>query len=128
LRLLLDTVTFILAIHAPEKLPRKVRRLIENAASNVLEVSTVSITEIAIKRNKAKLDITPELTEAALGDLGARILPFLATHGYQLFRLPLHHHDPFDRFLIAQALVEEIPIVTPDQAYLLYRGLKVIWK
>jgi PIN domain nuclease of toxin-antitoxin system len=45
----------------------------------------------------------------------------------QLFDLPVHHGDPFDRQIIAQALVEEIPIVTADEAFRLYHGLKVIW-
>jgi PIN domain nuclease of toxin-antitoxin system len=61
-------------------------------------------------------------------DLRLRTLPYLSEHAYRLFSLPLHHRDPFDRALIAQALTEDIPIVTPDEHFLAYKGLNVIWK
>jgi PIN domain nuclease of toxin-antitoxin system len=44
-----------------------------------------------------------------------------------LFELPRHHGDPFDRQIIAQALSEKIPVVTSDQKFGLYKGLRVIW-
>ena len=45
----------------------------------------------------------------------------------RLFDLPTHHADPFDRQIIAQALAENVPVVTPDEAFNLYEGLKVVW-
>jgi PIN domain nuclease of toxin-antitoxin system len=54
-------------------------------------------------------------------------LPYRADHAFSLFDLPLHHSDPFDRQIIAQALSEQIPVVTPDEKFGLYKGLKVIW-
>src|SRR5437870_4259782 len=48
-------------------------------------------------------------------------------HALRLFDLPTHHADPFDRRIIAQALVENVPVVTPDEAFRLYDGLKVVW-
>jgi len=41
--------------------------------------------------------------------------------------LPAHHADPFDRQIIAQALIEDVPVVTPDEAFRLYDGLTVLW-
>jgi PIN domain nuclease of toxin-antitoxin system len=51
----------------------------------------------------------------------------MAADAFRLFDLPTHHADPFNRQIIAQALVENIPMVTPDEAFNLYEGLKVLW-
>jgi PIN domain nuclease of toxin-antitoxin system len=63
----------------------------------------------------------------AVQDLDIRSLPYTAEHAFQLFVLPRHHGDPFDRQIIAQALFERIPVITPDEKFGLYEGLKVIW-
>jgi PIN domain nuclease of toxin-antitoxin system len=55
------------------------------------------------------------------------VLPYTSDHACHLFGLPLHHADPFDRQIIAQALAEDIPIVTSDEKFRLYKGLAVIW-
>ena len=60
-------------------------------------------------------------------DLRLRILPYTSDHAFRLFDLPLHHADPFDRQIIAQALVERVRVVTPDENFRLYKGLDVIW-
>jgi len=54
------------------------------------------------------------------------LLPFSAEHAFRLFGLALHHRDPFDRQIIAQAMEEDIPVVTPDDKFGLYKGLKVV--
>ena len=91
------------------------------------EMSSVSISEIAIKKAKGKLDLRKETVAIGIADLRLRVLAYSAGHAYRLFDLPLHHADPFDRQIIAQALVENIPIVTSDEKFKLYKGLKVIW-
>jgi PIN domain nuclease of toxin-antitoxin system len=63
----------------------------------------------------------------ALEDLDMRILPYTSNHAFFLFDLPLRHADPFDRQIIAQALCEEIPVMTCDEKFSLYNGLKVLW-
>ena len=63
----------------------------------------------------------------ALEDMDVRVLPFTAEHAFHVFEVPAHHRDPFDRQIIAQALSEQIPVVTPDEKFRLYSGLKVIW-
>ena len=94
---------------------------------NVLELSAMSVTEIAIKAALGKLEVSEISTRQAVHDLDIRILPYSAEHALHLFRLPLHHRDPFDRMIIAQALSERIPVVTPDEKFKLYKGLRVIW-
>lgn len=126
MRLLLDTSVFVFAAEAPERFSKRAASLLANQ-DNVLELSSVSVAEIAIKSALGKLRFSPEAVQETIRDIDARLLPFTATHALQMFDLPLHHRDPFDRQLIAQALVEEIPIVTPDKMFSVYRGLEVIW-
>jgi PIN domain nuclease of toxin-antitoxin system len=125
-RLLLDTVTLIYAVECPKRLSKRAAAVLENHA-NLLEVSAVSLTEIAIKSSLGKLNISGEMIRQAVFDLDLRILPYTADHAYQLFDLPMHHADPFDRQLIAQALSEEIAIITSDEKFQSYKGLRLIW-
>ena len=126
MRLLLDTAVLIYAVESPERLSRHAASVLQNP-ENLLELSAVSLAEIAIKAGLGKLKVSAEIARQAVQDLNARILPYTAEHAYQLFELPLHHGDPFDRQIIAQALFEKIPVVTPDEKFELYKGLKVIW-
>ena len=126
MRLLLDTATFIYAVESPGLLTRRAESILENP-DNILEFSSISISEIAIKTTLGKLRFPASAAREAVEDLGLRILPYSADHAFYLFGLPLHHSDPFDRQIIAQALAEKIPVVTPDEKFDLYRGLKVIW-
>ena len=91
------------------------------------EISVVSLTEIAVKQTRGKLTFSKADAMAGVDDLRLRILPYAAEHAFRLFDLPTPHADPFDREIIAQALVENIPVVTPDETFNLYEGLKVVW-
>jgi PIN domain nuclease of toxin-antitoxin system len=126
MRLILDTVTFIWAVSAPERLSRAAMSALRKPTA-VREISVVSLTEIAIKQNRGKLTFGKADVMAGLADLRLRVVPFAAEHALRQFDLPTHHADPFDRQIIAQALVENVPIVTPDEAFKLYEGLKVVW-
>ena len=126
MRLLLDTVALILAVESPQELSKRATAALENPA-NILELSAISLSEIAIKRARGKLKLSDRTTRQAVEDLGLRILPYTAEHAFGLFALPPYHADPFDRQIIAQALAEDIPVLTCDHAFDLYRGLKVIW-
>jgi PIN domain nuclease of toxin-antitoxin system len=126
MRLILDTVTFIWAVSAPERLSRRAMTVLRKTTT-VRELSVVSLAEIAIKQNKGKLTFGQTNARAGIADLRLRILPYAAEHAFRLFDLPAHHADPCDRQIIAQALVENIPVVTPDEAFNLYEGLKVLW-
>lgn len=126
MRLLLDTVTFIWATASPELLSKRALAALQD--ENALrEMSAISLSELAIKQAKGKLSFGREDALAGIADLRVRILPYTADHAYELFTLPYHHGDPFDRQIIAQALVEKIPVVTSDEKFGLYKNLKVIW-
>ena len=126
MRLLLDTVTFIWAASAPERLSRAAMSALRKSTA-VREISVVSLTEIAVKQTRGKLTFSNADATTGVADLRLRILPYAAEHAFRLFDLPPHHADPFDRQIVAQALVENIPVVTPDEAFNLYGGLKVVW-
>jgi PIN domain nuclease of toxin-antitoxin system len=125
-RLLLDTAILIYAVESPERLSKRAASALKNP-ENILELSVISLAEIAIKVSLGKLRLSAAIVHQAVADLGIRILPYTADHAFQLFDLPRHHGDPFDRQIIAQALSEEIPIVSSDEKFYLYRGLKLIW-
>jgi PIN domain nuclease of toxin-antitoxin system len=126
MRLILDTVTFVWAVSSPERLSRAATSALRKGTV-VREISVVSLTEIAIKQARGKLTFGKADAIAGIDDLRLRVLSYGAEHALCLFDLPAHHADPFDRQIIAQALVENIPIVTPDEAFRLYHGVKVVW-
>jgi PIN domain nuclease of toxin-antitoxin system len=125
-RLLLDTVALIFATESPERFTKRAAAILQNP-ENILEVSAISLSEIAIKASRGKLKFSAADTRRALEDLDLRILPYTANHAFSLFDLPLLHADPFDRQIIAQALWEEIPVMTCDEKFSRYKGLKILW-
>ena len=126
MRLLLDTAVLIYAVESPERLSKRAVTALKNQ-ENVLEISPVSLAEIAIKSALRKLGVSAAIARQAIQELDIRVLPYTAEHAYRLFDLPLHHGDPFDRQIIAQALSENIPVVTSDKKFSLYKGLKIVW-
>ena len=126
MRLLLDTAVLIFAVEAPDRLSRRAAAALKNP-ENVRELSSISLAEIAVKSSLGKLGISAPLARQALDDLDVRVLPFTSDHAFRLFELPAHHRDPFDRHIIAQALSEDIAVVTPDRQFSIYTGLKLIW-
>jgi PIN domain nuclease of toxin-antitoxin system len=125
-RLLLDTVILIYAVESPERLSKRAASALKNPG-NILELSVISLAEMAIKASLGKLRLSAPVVQQAVEDLGIRVLPYTADHAFHLFDLPRHHGDPFDRQIIAQALSEEIPVVSSDEKFYLYKGLKLIW-
>ena len=126
MRLLLDTVTFIWAVSEPQRLSRTAASALRKATA-VREISVVSLIEIAVKQSRGKLTFGKADATAGISDLRLRVLPYSAEHAFRLFDLPTHHADPFDRQIIAQALAEDVPVVTPDESFQLYEGLNVVW-
>lgn len=126
MRLLLDTVALIFAVQSPERLSKRAARILQNT-ENILELSAISLSEIAVKAARGKLRFSAADTRQALDDLDLRVLPYTANHAFSLFNLPPRHVDPFDRQIIAQALCEDIPVMTCDEKFCLYHGLKVLW-
>jgi PIN domain nuclease of toxin-antitoxin system len=127
MRLLLDTHAFLFAISGPELLTAKGRRLLTNPEVERW-VSMVSLWEIAAKVNIGKLAMPSDRSFYAqhLRELNARALAVDLRHSLALFGLPLHHRDPFDRLLIAQAQEEGLTLMTRDEAFRAYE-VATIW-
>jgi PIN domain nuclease of toxin-antitoxin system len=126
MRLLLDTVTFIWAVSSPNRISSKAMRSMQHSQAR-LELSVISLSEIAIKQALGKLNFSPDDVRIGIADLKLRVLPYAADHAFQLFSMPQHHRDPFDRQIIAQALAENIAVISSDEAFKLYKGVQVIW-
>lgn len=124
MRLLLDTHVLLWAVAEPGKIPEQFRARIE-AADNDVFFSAASIWELAIKMQvgRVELSVTPEEIAAAAVRSGFAELPVTAAHAARVRRLPLHHRDPFDRLLIAQALHEPARFLTADRALARYTDL-----
>ncbi len=114
MRLLLDTHVLLWSVDADPRLKPALRDAIE--AADEVFVSAVSIWEIAIKTALGKLVVAGDIESRAL-DAGCQPLPVTWAHGRDAGRLPPHHHDPFDRLLIAQARVEGLTLVSADRAF-----------
>ncbi len=126
MRVLLDTVTFLWSVKEPERISKKAMAILAEPETE-REISAVSLSEMAIKWAIGKLGISRSEVEQGVVDLELRVLPFNGVHAYRMFVLPMHHTDPFDRQIIAQAMVEEIPVVTSDRIFGAYQELQVIW-
>lgn len=119
MNLLLDTHAFIWMLDEPEKLSRKVIEAHQDAAS-ALYVSVASLWEIQIKIASGKLEMDLPLTQVVREQLqGDRylLLDIRAAHVLELDALPRLHGDPFDRVLIAQSRVENLPLVSSDGVF-----------
>jgi PIN domain nuclease of toxin-antitoxin system len=126
--LLLDTHTLIWFLNDHPFLSPRAKSVIEHP-ENESFVSIASLWEIAIKVNIGKLDLGARfktLFPAQLEVNGFIELPVNIEHLYALERLPLHHRDPFDRLIIAQAQVEGLSLVSRDPHFDAY-GLPLLW-
>jgi PIN domain nuclease of toxin-antitoxin system len=123
---LLDTNVALLSLVRPEKISAAARAAIEKGP-NVL--SAISYWEVVLKSMKGKLDVgEPRIWWAdALRQLAATPLPLRPGHVDRLGELAAIHSDPFDRILVAQALVEGLDLVSSDGVLGGYAGLRVIW-
>lgn len=116
MRFLLDTHVAIWLLTEPGKVPLDVRGLLANA-DNPVFVSAASIWEMAIKFGLGRTGGPPFSGHAAIGhfeEAGFALLDIKATHAAVVEQLPPLHHDPFDRLMLAQSIVEEMRFVTYD--------------
>ena len=88
-------------------------------------ISAVVIWEVSIKRRLGKLDAPADLLEQ-MEQAGVDLLPITARHADRVGALPMHHRDPFDRLLVAQADVDGLALVTADSELSNY-GIELIW-
>jgi PIN domain nuclease of toxin-antitoxin system len=122
-KILLDTHLLLWAVGFPELLPAPAFKLMR-APENDLYFSVSSIWEVAIKHGLGRADFKapPGLLRRTLLDDGYEELPILGQHAVALSSLPPIHKDPFDRILIAQAMVEGITLLTADRVISQYPG------
>lgn len=128
MRVLLDTQSFLWAIDTPERLSARARGAIQDDANEVL-VSAASAWEIAIKSRLGRIQLADEPQRFVPEQMAANsftALAVLVRHALQVAGLPLIHKDPFDRLLVAQALVEDLALVTSDAKLRKY-PVKTIW-
>lgn len=128
MKLLLDTVALYRAAAMPDSLPPAVLELLRDE-SQELVVSLVSAWELAIKSSLGKLALpcpVEEFFPQAARDLLARQLGIELADVSSVASLPRHHGDPFDRLIIAQALIHECAVITSDAQFAAY-GVHVVW-
>lgn len=126
MQLLLDTDILIWFLEGKSKLSIRQRDLIIDGENDVY-ASIASLWEIAIKLSLRKLDLTKSFDEIinALRKENIEVLPITPDHLVKVTTLPFRHRDPFDRIIIAQAMSEEIPIMTLDRNFAEY-GVEVL--
>ena len=117
-RFLLDTHVLLWSLAEPGKLSDRARDALENAHNEVF-VSAVSAWEITVTRAKGRLT-APDNLAAVVEERGLTHLPLTFHHAERAANLPPHHRDPFDRFLVAQAQLEALVLVTRDSRISLY--------
>lgn len=124
MRLLIDTHTFIWWMEASSKLSAVAHSAIADPANEVL-ISIASIWELIIKVSSGKLNF-PADPETIIRGEGFTVLAISFAHLRQNGTLPFFHRDPFDRMLVAQAMVEAAPLVTKDRRLARY-GVPIFW-
>ncbi|HUG25213.1 type II toxin-antitoxin system VapC family toxin [Piscinibacter sp.] len=124
MRLLLDTHIFLWAVSGSRLLKPAARRIIESA--DAVYVSAASIWEVAIKVRLGKLTADPQALADAIEASGFLELPVSAKHAAGVAKLALHHNDPFDRLLLAQALAEPLRLLTVDETVARYSDLVLL--
>jgi PIN domain nuclease of toxin-antitoxin system len=118
MRILIDSHILYWSIVEPEKVkPSLAKDLMDG--DNQVWASAVGIAELRIKQCIGKLKL-PDDFDGLIENTGFETLPFRASHAHWLAELPLHHRDPFDRMLIAQALSEGLTIATADAMFSRY--------
>jgi PIN domain nuclease of toxin-antitoxin system len=117
-KLLVDSNALIWAVSRPSELTAAARKALQDP-DNGRFVSIAAMWEIAIKVSLGKLSL-PDSVPAALRTIGAEPLSIVAEHIVRVQSLPHHHHDPFDRMMIAQAMEDGLTIVTRDRHFKAY--------
>ena len=124
MNLLLDTHVALWAIIDSPRLPTKARAQIASTQNNIW-ISAASVWEIAIKHSLGRGDMPVSAREALnfFDVAGYLLLPVTAAHAAEVEALPPHHQDPFDRILVAQAVVEPLRLMTHDPIVAQYSEL-----
>jgi PIN domain nuclease of toxin-antitoxin system len=115
LKLLVDTHVLLWGINEPRRVPIAVAHAM-GSPHNETYVSVVCLWEIAIKKKLGKLAAPDDLLEQVERHPDYKVLPITAAHAWRVRTLPPYHRDPFDQLLVAQALTEQMTVVTHDRS------------
>ncbi len=125
---LLDTVIWLWSIGPEEKI-NKIAREILNDGGEEIYLSAVTSWELSIKMSLGKIHLPAppgQCIPAFMAKQGLRPLSVSHIHAAKVYELPRYHEDPFDRLLIAQAIVEQMTVLTSDRAFGKY-PVEVLW-
>ena len=128
MRVLLDTQAFLWWVSGADRLTTRARSVIADPGNRVL-ISVASAWEIAIKSATGRLELegpAETYVPERIRQHGFAVLPVELDHALRAGTLPRHHGDPFDRLLVAQGQVEDVPIITADPLVNLY-DVETIW-
>lgn len=128
MKALLDTNAFLWWLGKKDRLTAQAYEIIQDLENEIF-LSVACVWEIMIKTRSGKLILpdSPELyIPSRIAHYGFQLLPIEMKHVLQLRVLAEHHRDPFDRILMAQSQVEQLPIITSDQIISKY-SVQVIW-
>jgi len=132
MKYLLDTHTLLWAVFEPDKLTKKVEKLIQDP-TNQVSISVISFWEISLKFNIGKLELintSPEALPEIAEEMGIEILDVKSDEAASFYKLPrLAHKDPFDRMVIWQAILRKMMLISSDREFRQYRqyGLRLVW-
>ena len=115
MKIIIDTHIFLWALYEPEKISQDKQQEL-SSLSNIIYVSSITLVEIMIKNATGKLSIHADLIKAA-EESGFELLDFTATDAMTLGEMPIHHKDPFDRMLIAQAMNNKYRLMSDDTKF-----------
>jgi PIN domain nuclease of toxin-antitoxin system len=125
---LLDTVIWLWSIGSVERINPTCLDILENGRAEIY-FSAATAWEVSIKARLGKLHLPgppAQCIPAFMAKQGLRPLPVSHLHAVKVYDLPLHHQDPFDRLIIAQAITEEMTVLTADRAFRKY-PVDVVW-
>ena len=127
MRLLVDTHAFLWFAAGDARLSKAARRALEKDDGEWW-LSAASVWELSIKSGLGRLTLPAPAAEYIADKVraGVRVLSVDWTHAAAVERLPPHHRDPFDRLLVAQSILEDLPIVTGDRTLARY-DIEVVW-
>lgn len=123
MKILLDTHIFLWWINDDKRLSKRFRELIADT-QNEIYLSAASCWEIAIKSQLGRISFKEPIEKFIPEQIsvnGFRPLPIEVSHALYVYNLPSHHSDPFDRLLIAQSILEGIPLMTTDKVFKKYK-------
>jgi PIN domain nuclease of toxin-antitoxin system len=128
MRVLLDTQVWLWMRQAPRRLSGRARRILTNERSELV-LSAATPWEIAIKASLGRLKLpcsVEEFVSTRAATTRVTPLPITQVHAVHSAELPLHHRDPFDGVLVAQARLEGIPLMSIDEVFRAY-DVEVVW-